>query len=460
MSMNNDFVWGTASSAYQIEGAHNRDGKGPSIWDTFTATHGHTAHDDTGETACCHYDLYEEDIKLMAQLGIKAYRFSICWPRVFPNGDSQINNKGLQFYDNVVNCCIANGITPYITLYHWDLPQVLQDKGGWLNRDTSYAFAEYAASMCQHFSDRADNFFTINEPQIVSMMGYYSGLHAPGLKLSIKETFNVLHNLALAHGLAVKAMRKSCQKPVHIGFSSTGNLCYPSDENEDDVNMARKSTFNVNHDTWGFCHTIFCDMTLLGRYPDIKDSKLLTSLFHDSMASQRNHAPSQYSALSFVKDGDIDIMHQTVDFLGLNIYNGHEVNYLGPVPKIAGAPRTALKWPITPQVMNWGVRFVYERYNLPIYITENGLSCNDKTYLDGKVHDQDRIDFLTRYIRELEKASNEGIHILGYFHWSFTDNFEWHSGYDERFGLVYIDYATQQRIPKDSAYWYRDYISQ
>jgi beta-glucosidase len=444
MSFNSDFIWGTASSAYQVEGAFARDGKGNSIWDVFANTPGAIKHNENGNLACCHYDHYQEDIALMQQLGIKAYRFSISWPRVFPLGDMVVNPLGLQFYDNLVDCCLSHGITPYITLYHWDLPQALEDTGGWLNRDTAYAFALYSAFICKHFSDRVRHFITINEPQIISFLGYYNGDHAPGRKLSINDTLCVVHHLALAHGLAVSAMRESTAQPVQIGFSSTGALCYPADDTSTtDINMARRLTFEITKDNWNFCHHIFCDAACLGHYPDIAGTFL-----------------EKETSFDFVKYGDMSLICQPIDFLGLNIYNGHAANSDGILPASQGSPRTALKWPVSPRVMNYGVRFLYERYQLPILITENGLSCNDKIYLDGKVHDADRIDFLTRYLTELEKAYDSGVDIQGYFHWSFTDNFEWNNGYDERFGLVYIDYATQQRIPKDSALWYQSFINQ
>lgn len=438
-----NFVWGVASSAYQIEGGWNCDGKGPSIWDTFCHQGSNIAYEQTGDISCNHYEYYLNDIKLMHSLGIKAYRFSISWPRVFPNGDNVLNSKGLEFYDKLVDTLIEYNITPYITLYHWDLPQALEDHGGWQSRDTAVAFAKYAAFICEHFSERVKCFITINEPQIISYLGYHAGVHAPGLKLSMEATLNVLHNLALAHGMAVIAMRLSAKVPVLIGFSSTGELCYPYNNCNnclpEDINAARNMSFTVNNDNWMFCHTLFCDAAILGKYPDI------------------NGIPVS-KQFTFIEDNDMEIINQPIDFLGLNIYNGHCVNANGFVEKEPGFPRTALKWPITPGVMNWGVRFIYERYHLPIYITENGTSCNDKVYLDGKVHDLDRIDFLQRYLTELEQANLDGIDIRGYFHWSFTDNFEWHSGYEERLGLVYVDYKTQERIPKDSAYWFMGII--
>ena len=452
-----NFLWGTASSSYQIEGAFTEDGKGLSIWDTFSNKPGNIAHDENGNKACDHYHRYREDIALMKNLGIQAYRFSISWSRIFPDGivkdsDGNIryNKAGLDFYDKIVNLCLENNIKPFITIYHWDLPQALEDKGGWLNRETAFVFADYAEFICEHFSDRVTNIATINEPQIISGLGYMLGLHAPGKKLDAVSVLSVIHHLALAHGLAVTKMRAVAKQPVKTGFSSTGDLCYPSKECDEDIDAARAECFNIVKGNMTFNHTIFCDMTCLGRYPDIAG----TELHLEPGLEKIGH----YEELPLVKDGDIELIHQPIDYLGINVYNGHEINAAGHINKKPGSPRTALGWPVTPGVMNYGIRYLYERYNLPIYIFEDGLACNDIISLDGKVHDSNRIDFLTRYLTELEKAYKAGVPILGYFHWSFTDNFEWHSGYDPRFGLVFVDYETQQRIPKDSAYWYSDLI--
>ena len=454
-----NFLWGTASSSYQIEGAFAEDGKGLSIWDTFSNKSGNIAHDENGNKACDHYHRYREDIALMKSLGIQAYRFSISWSRIFPDGivkdsDGNIryNKAGLDFYDNIVNFCLENDIKPFITIYHWDLPQALEDKGGWLNRETAFIFADYAEFICEHFSDRVTNIATINEPQIISGLGYMLGLHAPGKKLDAVSVLSVIHHLALAHGLAVTKMRAVAKQPVKTGFSSTGNLCYPATECNEDIDAARAECFNIVKGNMTFNHTIFCDMTCLGRYPDIVNTELHLEPGLEKIG--------RYEELPFVKDGDIKLIHQPIDYLGINVYNGHEINAAGYINKKPGSPRTALGWPVTPGVMNYGIRYLYERYNLPIYIFEDGLACIDIISLDGKVHDSNRIDFLTRYLTDLEKAYNAGVPILGYFHWSFTDNFEWHSGYDPRFGLVFVDYETQQRIPKDSAYWYSDLIKQ
>lgn len=448
-----NFIWGTAASSYQIEGAYKEDGKGTSIWDVFANTPGKTANGENGNIACDHYHRYKDDIRLMHELGIQAYRFSISWPRIFPNGivsDQELNAKGLAFYDDVVDCCLSYGIKPYITLYHWDLPQVLEDRGGWQNRETAYHFADYAEFICRHFADKTDEFATINEPQIISGLGYYLGQHAPGLKLYTPDVLKVIHHLALAHGLAVQKMRAAAGKPVRISFSSTGNLCFPQTESEADIEAARRASFTTSPDNWTFCHHIFCDMVCLGRYPDIHGA------YFDTVPQLSSY--SDYEQLEFVKESDMADICQPVDYIGINVYNGREYNVHGGVHKPSGYPRTSLGWPVTPRIMDYGMRFMYERYHLPILITEDGLACNDVVCLDGKVHDPARIDFLTRYLTCLQSAYDSGVPILGYMHWSFLDNFEWHSGYDPRFGLVYVDYTSQERIPKDSAYWYRDLI--
>ena len=313
-----DFIWGTASSSYQTEGAYNRDGKGASIWDTFCQKSGVIADSSDGTLACCYYDNYEEDIRFMADAGIRAYRFSVSWPRIFPNGDDPaVNPLGLAFYDRVVDCCIRYGIQPHITLFHWDLPQSLSDRGGWLSAHTIEAFVRYAAVICEHFSDRVTYFSTINEPQIITKMGYYDGLHAPGYRLSMLETLDILHALAKAHALAVPAMRRAAKKPVKIGFSSTGNLCYPCSENEADICAARTMTFANTKENILFCHHIFCDAVINGLAPDF-----------EALAPEITADLKSDDTLNFVTQhlknvwNDCSELNPPLDFLGLNIYNG------------------------------------------------------------------------------------------------------------------------------------------
>ncbi|MFA9465402.1 MAG: GH1 family beta-glucosidase [Velocimicrobium sp.] len=442
MNFPNNFIWGAASSSYQIEGGFDADGKGLSIWDIFTHRVDRIAHNQNGDIACNHYYDFEKDIALLKELGIPYYRLSISWPRIFPNGDKEVNKLGLQFYDTLIDQLLLNHITPYITLYHWDLPQILEDIGGWKNRDIVDIFADYSAFITEHFSDRVTNFITINEPQCIASLGYSNGIHAPGKTLPDLDVFQIFHHLALAHGAAVKKMRQVVKQTIHIGLASTGNLCFPQTESKEDIQCAKELSFQVTKENWTFSHSFFCDAIILGKYPDV------SHIFGE--------AP-----YPFIKKGDMEQMAQPIDFFAVNVYNGHEVSasYQGHfVPKYNGFPRTALKWPITPGVMNWGMRFLYERYKLPLIITENGISCNDKLFSDGLVHDLDRIDFLERYLIELEKAVHSDAKIIGYFQWSLTDNFEWNNGYEERFGLIYIDYRDQTRHIKDSAYWYSNII--
>ena len=433
MAFRDDFIWGAASSSYQIEGAPYEDGKGASIWDLFCREPGTIAYDHTGDAACDYYHKYEEDIRLMAQLNIKNYRFSLSWPRIFPDGKGDPNLKGLAYYDRIVDLCLTLGITPWITLYHWDLPAALE--GGWESASTSYAFVDYAAFVSEHFKGRVKYYFTLNEPQCIVELGYGKGLHAPGKKLPIKELFRCWCNVLLANGLAIRNI-KSVDPDIKVGIASTGEFCYP--ENIDNIEAARLLSF-PDGDGWGFTHHRLLDPICLDSFPYTENPEL-------SQAS-----------LS-VSPREMEIIRADMDFIGLNIYNGHAAAMVDGKPvyisKHEGFPRTALKWPVVPKVMRYGPRWIYERYSLPIIITENGQSCNDRVFLDGSVHDPDRIDYLHRYLGELSKACDDGVPVLGYFHWSFTDNFEWTSGYEERFGLVYVEYPTQKRILKDSAYWY------
>ena len=480
-------VWGAASASYQIEGGAYEDGKGLSIWDHFSHVPGKVFNGQTGDIACDAYHRFEEDLDLMQQFGIRNYRFSISWPRVFPDGTtngagtevfpescrnagmsgspdpsarsdscqqnssagdpSGLNEDGIAYYDRIVDGCLSRGITPWITLYHWDLPLALYHKGGWANRETAEYFARYAAFIAGHFKGRVSHYITINEPQCIIGMGMESGLHAPGLHLDHKSLFLCWHNLLLAHGMAAKIIREIMPDAV-IGVSSTGALAYTAETEGPTPDALVQASFKslplAENPGYYFNHQWFLDPVFLGHYPDDPENPW---------------AP--YAA--DVPASDLDIISGPVDFAGLNLYNGHELirdnsGTYRTAEKYPGYPRTALKWPVTPEVFYWGPRLIFERYHKPVYITENGQSCNDRIFLDGKVHDPDRIDFLHRYLRELKKACVDDIPVHGYFHWSLTDNFEWHSGYDDRFGLIYIDYRDQRRIPKDSAAWYAEVI--
>lgn len=437
-----DFLWGAASSAYQIEGYSIADGGGKSIWDTFCHTPGKITYDDHGDIACDAYHRYAEDIALLKELGAKAYRFSTSWARVDPNADGTWNKAGLAYYDRVVDLCLENGITPYITLYHWELPQAAEDRGGWRVRETSEAFGRYAGMMAAHFKGRVRHYFTLNEPQCTVSLGHQTGVHAPGMQLDIDGQFNVLVNQLLAHGYAQRAIKTADPEAI-VGIASTGRLCYPETETAENIDAARTATFAVSDEDWTFTHHWLLDPICLGHFPKGPGTQL------EALAKA-------------VSPEDMAIIHTIPDILGYNIYNGHAVKAIDTgfeySARYPGFPRTAMKWPVTPEVLDWGVRFLYERYGLPGYITENGLSCNDRVYLDGKVHDIERIDFLARYLTALHRAMEHGADIRGYFQWALTDNFEWNNGYGERFGLIFIDYPTGKRIPKESFDWYRKVI--
>ena len=440
MSFPANFVWGAATASYQIEGGVGEDGRGLSIWDTFSHTPGKIRGGDTGDTACDSYHRWAEDVELLRSMGLKAYRFSIAWPRIFPAGTGKANPAGFAYYDALVDALLAAGIEPFVTLYHWDLPQALQDRGGWLNADTARAFADYAAAVAAHFRGRVKHYFTINEPECSVGLGYAVGNHAPGYKLDDGAVFCAWHNTIYAHCLGAAAIR-AADPEAKVGLAPTGRICTPATDAPADIEAARQMMFALQDGDWTFTYNPALDPVVLGRWPEIKGGqaqRVIDAIPAEQLAALPQGRP---------------------DFIGMNIYNSIAVRAgeSGPeyCKRAPGFPRTAINWPITPESMEWGPRFVYERYKLPIYITENGISCCDHPYLDGKVHDGDRIDFLHRYLLALRRSAESGVDLRGYFHWSLLDNFEWSEGYNERFGLVYQDYATGRRIPKDSAAWYR-----
>ncbi len=433
-----DFLWGVACASYQCEGAWNEDGKGPNIWDDFShdLDRQNVKNGDTGDVACDVYHRFREDVALMKAHNVQAYRFSISWARVMPTGEGEVNEKGLQFYDDLVEELLKNGIEPWITLYHWDLPSALQHKGGWLNRDIVRIFGDYARVIAQRFKGRVRHYMTINEPQCVAQCGYLNGSHAPGWQLSWEQVARVYHNICLAHSEAQRVIKEVCGQETLVGAVPCGSLAYPIEDTPECREASYHASWNLNVG-WNF--NIFLDPLILHRYDD-----------------SANAGIKRFAASIDPKDWDL---METPDFLGLNIYNGFAVNEKGePVKRAPGAPVTACKWPVTPEVLRYGPQHIYRRYGLPMYITENGLSCNDKIFLDGKVHDLERIDFLNRYLLELSKGIADGAPVNGYLQWSFLDNFEWGQGYSERFGLIYVDYETCERTPKDSAAWYAKVI--
>lgn len=448
MGFKKDFVWGAATSAYQIEGAAFQDGKGWDIWDVFCKEKGKIYGGHSGDIACDHYHRFREDVALMKKLGIKAYRFSINWSRVFPNGYGEVNKAGLNFYNELINELCGAGIKPYITLYHWEMPYELYKKGGWLNRDIVEWFSDYAAFIAKEFSDRAAGYFTINEPQCVIGHGYLSGNHAPGYHAPIRDTFIMAHNILMAHGMAVKKMRAAAKRDIFIGIAPTGSMSYPDSNKPEDIEAARihLTRSNDNLDYWAWNVTWWSDPVFFGEYPE------------DGMKIYRDYLPE------FSKE-DMKLISQPIDIYGQNIYNGNRIK-MGEdgkpqvIRRYDGFPKSALDWPLTPESLYWGPYYLYERYKTPIYITENGLSCHDVISSDGKVHDPNRIDFTESYLKQLKRAIEDGVDVRGYFHWSLIDNFEWHSGYAERFGLIFVDYRNQKRIIKDSGYWYKKIIGE
>ena len=442
MSFPKDFIWGAAAAAYQIEGAAQDDGKGLSVWDMFCKREGCVKDGDTGDVACDHYYRYKEDVGIMKEIGLKAYRMSVSWPRVIPDGFGQVNEKGLDFYDRLVDELLRCGITPYITLFHWDYPYELYKRGGWLNPDSPKWFQEYTKVVVDRLSDRVTNWMTLNEPQCFIILGHYDGAHAPGLKLDKNDLFLMIHNSLLAHGRSVEAIRKYSKKPCQIGYAPCGIVSFPDTDSDDDIQAARTAMFSCQENRF-WSNTWWMDTVYLGRYPE------------DGYKYYEKWLPE-------IKQDDFKIINQPLDFFGCNIYYGTRVRSNGigyeEVKKETGYAQTSIKWAVTPEALYWGPKFFYERYKKPVIITENGMSNSDWVNIDGKVHDPQRIDYLHRHIRELKKALFDGTDIKGYFTWSIMDNFEWALGYSERFGLVYVDYTTKKRILKDSAYWYKDVI--
>ena len=440
-----DFVWGVASSAYQVEGRDPEDGCGKNIWDTF-AEEGRILDGKDAYTACDHMHRYKEDYKLMKLLGIKAYRFSMSWARILPEGTGKVNEKAIAMYRDMIFSMKENGIEPYITMYHWEFPQALQDKGGWLNEDVIQWFGEYAKVVAENFSDICEYFITLNEPECFVGLGHLSGVHAPGLKLPYKDVFKIAHNALRAHGQAVINLRKYASRPIKVGYAPTCGMAYPATDSPEDIEAARKTLFGFHQpmDNWTWNVAWFNDPVFLGKYPE------------EGLKKFAEYLPE-------ITDEDMKLISQPLDFMGQNIYNGYmmrqgedgEPEY---VDREAGAAKTAAGWPVTPECFYYGVKFLYERYHLPLYITENGMSCHDDVSLDGRVHDPNRQNFLDLYISALQRANDDGADVRGYFLWTFLDNFEWDKGYTERFGIVYVDFKTQKRIVKDSAFWYQKII--
>ncbi len=440
--MKKDFLFGAASAAYQIEGAYNEDGKGQSIWDVYVQKSKRILGNETGNIACDHYHRMKGDVALMKEIGIKAYRFSIAWTRIFPNGIGEINQKGIDFYNSLIDELIKNGIEPYITLFHWDLPLALFNKGGMLNREFADWFAEYAKVVVENFSDRVKYFMTFNEPQCI-VGGYQGENRAPGMNLSLAEAIPLVHYMLLAHGKAVDAMRQYAKQDIKITFAPTGFTVYPATESEEDMACARKAMMDSYYDhMWWSSITLYADPIMFGKYPQ------------EALDRYEKYLPKGWKE-------DLKQIHRPLDFYCYNYYQACKISAKESfMPRKTGAPINSAGWAIEPKGIRWGCTFIYERYGLPICISENGIPGHEWVSDDGKVYDQFRIDFIKWHLKEIEEAQKDGVDIQSYFYWSIMDNFEWAEGYKERFGLIFVDYETQKRTIKESGYWYKNLIEQ
>jgi beta-glucosidase len=457
------FVWGTATAAYQIEGAVDEDGRGRSIWDTFTHDPGRVIDGTDGDVACDHYHRMPEDVALMAQLGLGSYRFSIAWPRIVPTGSGAVNQAGIDFYSRLVDALLERGIEPLATLYHWDLPQPLQDAGGWTNRDTASRFAEYAAVIGAALGDRVPAITTFNEPWCSAFLGYSSGVHAPGITDNA-AALTAVHHLNLAHGLGAAALRSELPATGRVSLTLNLAVVRAASESPADQDAAR----HVD----GLANRIFLDPVLNGRYPE----DVLDDLRH-------------ITDWAFIRDGDTAVINTPIDLLGVNYYSptrvasataalkeqmsGRWVNDPmstdGPSPfpgtDLAVSvpqegPYTAMHWRIEPGTLTELLLRVHREHpGLPLMITENGAAFEDMVADDGTIHDSDRIDYLRDHFTAVHEAIAQGVDVRGYYVWSLMDNFEWAWGLSKRFGIVHVDYATGQRRLKDSALWYRDVIA-
>jgi len=437
------FVWGTATAAYQIEGATRADGRGVSIWDTFSHTPGRVQDGDTGDVATDHYHRWPGDIAIMADLGLGAYRFSLAWPRIVPAGSGPVNQAGLDFYSRLVDGLLENAISPLVTLYHWDLPQPLQDAGGWAHRDTAARFADYAQVVGQALGDRIPAFTTLNEPWCSAFLGHSTGVHAPGVTDNA-TALAAAHHLNLAHGLGTTALR--AELPTTARVSLTLNLAQVRGASESDADRDA-----VRHAD-AVANRIFLEPVLRGRYPE----DLVADLAH-------------LSDWSFVHDGDLEAIAAPIDMLGINYYSPTLVSASGSAP-FPGTdlacivpqpgPYTAMGWRIEPGSLTELLLRVRRDYpEMPLVITENGAAFDDVVAADGRVHDAERLDFVRAHLAALHAAIAQGVDVRGYFLWSLLDNFEWAYGYSKRFGIVHVDFETQQRRLKDSAIWYRGVIA-
>jgi beta-glucosidase len=441
-----NFTWGAAAAAYQIEGAATTDGRGLSVWDVFSHQPGKIFEGHTGDVACDHYHRWREDVGLMKQLGLGAYRMSVAWPRIQSLGTGKPNAKGLAFYDRLIDGLLEAGITPWVTLFHWDLPQALQERGGFMNRDIVEWFGDYTEIVAARLGDRVKHWMTFNEPPVILGLGHQEGLFAPGLKLSFAECLRGAHHLLLAHGRSVQALRAGCAGKVKISLAHTARERIPATSSKRDIEAARRDYFScTERGMWNLAW--WMDPVMTGKYPE------------EGLKAFEKDLPAITAA-------DMKLISQRIDFLAYNCYSGWLVraDAKGNAEKLpggwgAGNARGTLPWlNVAPMAPYWAARFQTERYGLPLVFSENGFCNTDFVHLDGAVHDPQRIDFLARYLGGIRQAIDDGVPVAGYFYWSILDNFEWMEGYKDRFGLVHVDYQTQKRTPKDSFAWYRETI--
>ena len=443
MDFGKNFYWGTATASYQIEGACREDDRADSIWDTFSYKDGAVVRGENGDTACDHYHRLEEDLDLVKGLGCNAYRFSVSWPRLLPDGTGKVNEKGAGFYSRMVDGLLERGITPFLTLYHWDLPQALQNRGGFMNPEIADWFSEYAETVKKLFGDRVKHYFTINEPQCVLDCGYRQGIHAPGLQLSVKEQLAALHNLLRAHGSAAKVLKTI--KDAEVGYASCGTIFAPVTDSKEDFDAAFERTFNYYTHSPLWSTSGYADPIFFGKYPAGWYE------FPEDVRPEITHE-------------DMKLISVPIDFFALNIYEGRFVRRgqdgsIEELPFSVGAQKTQMGWEVTPEVLYWAPILLQKKYGKKVYISENGISCPDFVFTDGRVHDAYRKEYIKTYLEALRRAANsKEANVAGYFHWSLMDNFEWQNGYSQRFGLVHVDFETYKRTPKDSYDYYRQIV--
>ncbi|WP_102264026.1 GH1 family beta-glucosidase [Mesobacillus jeotgali] len=435
-----DFIFGTATSSYQIEGAYKEDGRSLSIWDTFSRTPGNVFNMDNGDIACDHYHLYEKDIEILKTLGVDSYRFSIAWPRIFPE-QGKYNEAGMNFYKNLITRLIENGIKPAVTLYHWDLPMWAHEQGGWTNRESVNWFMEYAEKCFEELDERVEMWITHNEPWCAGFLGYHQGVHAPG-HTNMEEALKAVHHILLSHGEAVSLLKGKFASSTPVGITLNLSPMYPASNSAND----RLAANNAD----GYTNRWFLDPVLKGSYP-VDMMNLFSKYVH---------------SFDFIQEGDLEKISIECDFFGINFYNRSLVKFNAAsdflyTSAYSDYPKTGMGWDISPVEFKDLIRRLRQEYTkLPIYITENGAAFDDQVSEDNTVHDPERQNYIEQHIRAVAELNEEDMNIAGYYQWSLLDNFEWAFGYEKRFGITYVDFETQERILKDSGYRYAEIIKE